>query len=290
VKKLKKLNQIKKQIPLSQSVGVGVPQKFSKLSHQIEIVNDLEETYRPRYKSDYFAQNGKLRKPRYVADRLGNHYVTLKVSPGVRGTIRVDWLTIPTKTGDRYFMPYRFQASNELPEIPDCNPIFKDIDADSNGNMRLYLVLIKSKQDALKSLQPLQPFHPFQDALGFVDETTPEKMLKLTPKQLIQQYQLDKSQLAFTFCTLSADGRSYIPKWDTTVFSTVLTETASDTPPSKAVTCPKCSVTFEVTVCDGCGIDQEVTISKRKKLPVTSNKSTAVKKQRSLSEVLYVMQ
>jgi hypothetical protein len=69
----------KKPILLSPSVGVGVPQRLLKPSHKIEIVYELEEKYRPRYKSDYFAQNGKKRKPRYVTDRQGNHYVTLKV-------------------------------------------------------------------------------------------------------------------------------------------------------------------------------------------------------------------
>jgi hypothetical protein len=84
------------------------------------------------------------------------------------------------------------------------------------------LVLIKAKQDALKSRQPLQAFHPIKDALGIIDKQTPEKIPKLTPKQLIKKYQLNKSQLAFTLCTLRTDGKSYTPEWDTTVYSTVL--------------------------------------------------------------------
>jgi hypothetical protein len=88
--------------------------------------------------------------------------------------------------------------------------------------MRLYLVLIKAKQDALKSLQPLKPFHPMLDACGFIDKYNPEKTAILTPKKLIQKYQLGKSQLAFTLCPLGIDGQSYIPEWDTTVYSTVL--------------------------------------------------------------------
>jgi len=74
IDKNKKAKSNKKQILLSSSVGVGV-----KPSHNIEIVYELEEKYRPRYKSDYFAQNGTTRKPRYVTDRQGNHYITLKV-------------------------------------------------------------------------------------------------------------------------------------------------------------------------------------------------------------------
>ena len=60
-------------------MGVGLPQKTLKPSNKVRIVYELEEFFRPRYKSDYFAQNGKSRKPRYVADRNGNHYITLKV-------------------------------------------------------------------------------------------------------------------------------------------------------------------------------------------------------------------
>jgi hypothetical protein len=84
------------------------------------------------------------------------------------------------------------------------------------------LVLIKAKQDALRSLQPLKPFHPIQDAFGIIDKDTPEKTTILTPKKLIQKYQLGKSQLAFTLCILSGNGQSYVAEWDTTVYSTVL--------------------------------------------------------------------
>jgi hypothetical protein len=66
-------------IELSQSVGVGLPQKIMKASHKVHIMYPLELFFRPRYKSDYFAQNGKSRKPRYVADRHGNHFITLQV-------------------------------------------------------------------------------------------------------------------------------------------------------------------------------------------------------------------
>jgi len=84
------------------------------------------------------------------------------------------------------------------------------------------LVLIKSKQDELKYLQPLKPFRPFQDAFGRLDKKDMKQKPSLNPKQLIHMYQLDKSQLACTFCALSSDGKSWIPEWDTTVYSTVL--------------------------------------------------------------------
>jgi hypothetical protein len=46
---------------------------------------------------------------------------------------------------------------------------------------------------------------------------------KLSPKDLINRYQLDKSQIAFTLCTKLPDG-SYQPHPDTTVYSSVITE------------------------------------------------------------------
>ncbi len=79
------------------------------------------------------------------------------------------------------------------------------------------MVLIKAKQDELKNIQSLQLFPPFENGLEM------KQMPPLSPKTLIRNYQLDKSQLALTFCSLSPDGKSYIPEWDTTIYSTVLT-------------------------------------------------------------------
>jgi hypothetical protein len=64
---------------LSSSVGVTMPKNPKGSSYPLEVVNDLEVNYKPRYKSDYFSQDGTVRKPRYVADRFGHHYVTIKV-------------------------------------------------------------------------------------------------------------------------------------------------------------------------------------------------------------------
>jgi hypothetical protein len=49
------------------------------LPKKLNIVYALEESFRLRYKSDYFSTDGKKRPPRYVADRHGRHYITLKV-------------------------------------------------------------------------------------------------------------------------------------------------------------------------------------------------------------------
>ncbi|CAF3787478.1 unnamed protein product [Adineta steineri] len=237
-----------KQVALSQSVGVGQTQNIPKPSQKISIPYDLEESFRPRYKSDYFAQNGKNRKPRYVADRIGNHFVTIKVPVGVRGYIRVAWLTIPDKSGNQYYMPYKFQQSNVSIQEQDVNPLYVPIAADSHGYMRLYLVLIKSTQGELKSISSLEPFQPFRNLFGALDEKKTEQKLALTPKQLIHMYQLDQSQLAFTFCSISPDGKQTIHEWDTTVYSTVLTELPPENSKRKIITCPRCTHEFPLQI------------------------------------------
>jgi hypothetical protein len=59
---------------LSKSVAVTVP-----TPKQLQLVHALEDTYRARYKSDYFPQKGAVRRPRYIADNCGNHHITLQV-------------------------------------------------------------------------------------------------------------------------------------------------------------------------------------------------------------------
>jgi hypothetical protein len=80
------------------------------------------------------------------------------------------------------------------------------------------LVLIKAKQDELKKIQSLEVFPPSQ---AVIDNT--QQIFQSGPKEFIQHYQLDKSQLAFTICTVDPTGQKYIPDWSTTIYSTVLT-------------------------------------------------------------------
>lgn len=121
----------------------------------LKIVHDLEPYYRSRYKTDYFGSNGKIRRPRYVGDCLGNHYVTLKVlkiyvfSLGIvcfirqfqisntyYTHIRVDWVTVPDAIGDRYWMPYEFQLNHNSVNVKYENPIEIEIDTNDSGIMK----------------------------------------------------------------------------------------------------------------------------------------------------------
>jgi len=62
-------------ISLSRSVAVTNPAPNS-----LQLMYPLEDTYRPRYKSDYFPSKGAVRRPRYVADNAGHHYISLQVN------------------------------------------------------------------------------------------------------------------------------------------------------------------------------------------------------------------
>lgn len=61
-------------ITLSESVAVTNPKPT-----QLRLGQQLEQTYKARYKSDYFPQTGAVRPPRYIADSKGNHYITVQV-------------------------------------------------------------------------------------------------------------------------------------------------------------------------------------------------------------------
>ena len=82
------------------------------------------------------------------------------------------------------------------------------------------MVLIKSKQDELSNAQPLQVFPPIPESADAV-HLTPKS--HLPPKELIEQFQLKKSQIAFTYCSINPNGITWTPHWNTTVYSTVLT-------------------------------------------------------------------
>lgn len=285
--KPKKTKLNKKIIPLSTSVAIGTPQRTLYGSHKIEVMYELEKTYRPRYKSDYFALSGHTRKPRYVTDRHNNHYISLRVPMGIRGKIRIDWLTVPDENGNRFTMPYRFQTDNNSSEVEDTNPIYENIAPNNTeGILKLYLVLIKTKQDGLKKLQPLKPFHPLHDLLGMFDKEKVEKTIILSPKKLIQKYQLGKSQLAFTLCSLNNDGQSYTAEWDTTVYSTVIEEESNENPPAKSiVSCPNCST--EINIDDDIVLINNNDTGKRKSLPIMGQKPRTLKKQKSLNSKMF---
>ncbi|CAM4774031.1 unnamed protein product [Rotaria magnacalcarata] len=224
-------------VPLSSSVGVTMPKKSLNLSRGIEVVDDLELEYKPRYKSDYHSQDGTIRKPRYVANRDGTHCVRLKVAPGSKGYLRVDWTT---------------------------TELSKDFTADNSGMLGLYVVLIKAKQDELKSLR-LQLFPPFEDCSSVSIANSFDVAAPLTAKKLIEQYQLEKSQLAFTLCTLSKDGQLFLPDWSTTVYSTVMTEISTETSKKRKIACPRCKNSFEITVNKAGDISYQEPAKKRKR-------------------------
>ncbi|CAF1104255.1 unnamed protein product [Rotaria sp. Silwood1] len=183
-------------------------------SKKIQLVYPLENTYRARYKSDYFPQNGTL--PTDYQYDVENDY------------IRVALITTCIEGHGHYYSPYKFQKDHYDIKVPDENPIYIKIEnsRDTNSVIRLQLVLIKSKLDQLNYVQPLIRF---SDTTARIQNIIHEE--KLTPKDLINKYQLEKSHLAFTLCTKLPDGL-YKPHPKTTVISSVISEASASKKPN----------------------------------------------------------
>lgn len=85
--------------------------------------------------------------------------------------------------------------------------------------LRIELALIKGKQDTLRDAQPLSRFPPIQTSTQSNEiQETPQ----LPPKDLIEQYELTKSQLAFTYCSQNSDDTATV-HWKSTIYSATMT-------------------------------------------------------------------
>jgi hypothetical protein len=256
IEKLPTRSSNDQSILLGQTVAVTVL-----TPNQLSLVHALEDTYRARYKSDYFPQKGEVRRPRYVADNVGNHFVTLQMPAQYNRDwknefIRIALITTAINDRGHFYSPYKFQTNHDDIKVLDQNPIYIPMQgyrADHSA-LKLHLVLIKSKLDQLNHAQPLKPF---LDAMGNIQNLIPER--KMSPKELINKYQLDKSQIAFTLCTKLSDG-TYKHHPETTVISSVITESSkkpsavsnnksesSTTNTGKKISCPNCSHCFDIT-------------------------------------------
>ena len=113
-----------------------MPNKPRNVSQRIEIVDGFEKGYKPRYKSDYFSQDGtdsktavceRIKRAITMRDNQSNNhlyttfYLCIIYHFNLIGThqifkvqLEIDWVTIPTETNIRYSMPYKFQISNEF--------------------------------------------------------------------------------------------------------------------------------------------------------------------------------
>ncbi|CAF3745604.1 unnamed protein product [Rotaria sordida] len=197
-------------------------------SKQLQLAYPLENTYRARYKSDYFPQSGTVRRPRYIADNASNHFITLQLPTEYQYDIQNDYIRVALITTfieghGHYYSPYKFQKDHYDINVSDENPIYIQIEntGETQPIMRLQLVLIKSKLDQLNYVQPLILFN---DRTAHIQNIIHEE--KLTPKELINKYQLDKSQLAFTLCTKLPNGL-FKPHPETTIISSMISEASA---------------------------------------------------------------
>ncbi|CAM2720274.1 unnamed protein product [Rotaria socialis] len=226
-------------------------------SKTLQLVYPLENTYRARYKSDYFPQNGTVRRPRYIADNRCNHFITLRLPTDYKNELKNDYvrvalITIFIEDHGHYYSPYKFQKNHDDINVPDENPIYIKIDdsRQTKSIIQLQLVLIKSKLDQLNYVQPLRPF---SDTNARIQNINHEE--QLTPKDLINRYQLEKSHLAFTLCAKLSNG-FYQMHPETTVISSIITEIPTVKKPKTtalfssdntkhSISCPVCAHCFD---------------------------------------------
>jgi len=170
--------------------------------------------------------------------------------------IRIALITTSINGRGHFYSPYKFQTNHTDVKVPDQNPMYLPVSEHlgNDSTIRFHLVLIKSKLDQLNHAQPLKPF---LDTIGNIQNIINEE--KLSPKDLINQYQLDKSHIAFTLCTKLSNG-TYDIHPETTIISSIITELpvkpsgisnnksgASTTNTGKKISCPNCSHCFDIT-------------------------------------------
>ncbi|CAF4462500.1 unnamed protein product, partial [Didymodactylos carnosus] len=99
----------------------------------------------------------------------------------------------------------------------------------------------------LKNQQPLKFFN------ASIYETETHSLTQLfPPKLLINRFQLEKSQLAFTLCTKNDNG-TMRPYWNSIVFSNVMTEGIPHSDQKMAdnqneIQCPSCFQNFNTSL------------------------------------------
>lgn len=125
------------------------------LQGAIRLISPIEKTYRARYKSDYFPQNNAPRKPRYIADLHGNHFLQIQVyrvynhfrffigyfilfcsvcqipeayrADLSQRYLRIAIITTFIENEGYFYSPYKFQICNTRIEVPDENPTYMNM-------------------------------------------------------------------------------------------------------------------------------------------------------------------
>ncbi|CAF1237898.1 unnamed protein product, partial [Didymodactylos carnosus] len=173
-------------------------------STSLWLKNNINPTYRPQGKSDCFPINGRNagipQPPHYIKDER-NGFPIIMIPDKYRHEkhllLEISWLTIPYN-GQRYYSPYKFQRDHKDKNVKDRNPVYYEINEQEllNNEIKLKLVCIRSLLKELENVQPLElykpdsHYHQVNQPLGRM----------LTLRELIQKYQLQKSQMAFTLC------------------------------------------------------------------------------------------
>ncbi|CAF1139931.1 unnamed protein product, partial [Adineta ricciae] len=168
----------------------------------IQMFVQPKQNQRPCYASDF-----KDKPPRYIRgvhkelNRKTYDYSAVKIPDNYLNSnrifyIRVSLVTVELADGNRYIHPYTLQTPNTpdwLDERKKHTSVYYPItetSVDSNGVMVFNkLVLIKRKQEQLEK---------YGDLISLQTDEECPNTAKPDPKQMIADYQLKRSQLAFS--------------------------------------------------------------------------------------------
>ncbi|CAF1347751.1 unnamed protein product [Didymodactylos carnosus] len=183
---------------------VTIPPIPSQDKNQLRIKNGINSKYRPQTKHEIFpirGQNaGKVQPSRYIRDKVGCRDIILEIPEKYLSTnnllIKVAWVTA-SHNGKTYYIPYKFQRDNKNVNVKDKNPIYYRVTKQDlcAREIKIKLVCIRSLINQLESVQSLKPF----DGSSLPNDVIESAIVSTT--ELLNEYELEKSRLAFTLCS-----------------------------------------------------------------------------------------
>ncbi|CAF3827840.1 unnamed protein product, partial [Adineta steineri] len=217
-------------VPDLTNVGLTETQTHQYENETLQIIAEPKAFYRGRYSSEISKQKNPVQ--RFIRSESKNPkymYPTVKIptqwcQSNRQLYIRVTLVTVISSTvSQHYIHPYQISTSdNSAIENSLENSLYFRINEKeiNTGERSIHLIVEKKKKDELKSYGPMRLFN--QHVNQHFQQTN-------DPKDIIDTYQLKKSQLVFTIAERFDNNPIPVPIPHTSVISQIMTDIANDT-------------------------------------------------------------